>query len=323
MDKSNIEIFRILFFRKKHILLISCISVVLAYIFTMPLFVRPIYKSTAYIYPANLGLYSEESQTEQMLQFLQSNDIRQYLYKKYNLAKHYKIDTLKKTHMFAYDEIYDKKVSISITKYESVEIKVEDYYPDTAKLLVNGIIEAVNWLIEKEHREKYTDDVNNSKIYLDLKTNEVDSAQHILDELSEKYGVVDMHIQLKEAARSYYKDMNGNAKLTEIIANLGRHGVEFVKMSTFLDDQVRNYSWALNDYQKHVSELRFKKSFVAMASKPTYPVVASWPKRTIVMVITGISIFVLACVYFVFIDKAKFVYQQVTSKGTKESSSSN
>ena len=99
--------------------------------------------------------------------------------------------------------------------------------------------------------------------------------------------------------------------------------VEFVKMSTFLDDQVRNYSWALNDYQKHVSELRFKKSFVAMASKPTYPVVASWPKRTIVMVITGISIFVLACVYFVFIDKAKFVYQQVTSKGTKESGSSN
>ena len=322
MDKSNIEIFRVLFLRKKHILLISFISVVLAYVFTMPLFVKPIYKSTAYIYPANLGLYSEESQTEQMLQFLQSNDIRQYLYKKYNLAKHYKIDTTKKTHMFAYDEIYDKKVGISITKYESVEIKVEDYSPDTAKLLVNGVIEAVNWLIEKEHREKYADDVNNAKIYLDYKQHEVDSAQHILDELSSKYGVVDMHIQLKEAARSYYKDMNGNTKLTELIANLGKHGVEFVKISTYLDDQVRGYAWALNDYQKHLSELRYRKSFVAMASKPTYPVIASWPKRTIVMMITGISVFLLACVYFVFVDKAKFVYQQITSKNVKDSESS-
>ncbi|HXU25955.1 MAG TPA: Wzz/FepE/Etk N-terminal domain-containing protein [Bacteroidia bacterium] len=319
MDKSNIEIFRILFFRKKHILLISFISIVLGYIFTMSFFVKPIYKSTAYIYPANLGLYSEESQTEQMLQFLQSNDIRQYLYKKYNLAKHYKIDTLKKTHMFAYDEVYDKKVGISITKYESVEIKVEDYSPDTARLLVNGIIEAVNWLIEKEHREKYADDVKNSKIYLDFKTRDIDSVQHVLDELSSKYGVVDMRIQLKEAARSYYKDMNGSAKLTELIANLGKYGVEFVKMSSYLESQIREYALAVTEYQKHLSELNYKKSFVAMASKPTYPVVASWPKRTLVMTIAGASVFLLACIYFVFIDKAKIVYQQVTSKDINKS----
>ncbi|HKC66634.1 MAG TPA: Wzz/FepE/Etk N-terminal domain-containing protein [Bacteroidia bacterium] len=318
MDKSNIEIFRVLFFRKKHILLISIISVVLAYVFTMPLFIRPIYKSTAFVYPANLGLYSEESQTEQMLQFLQSNDIRQYLYKKYNLAKHYKIDTLKKTHMFTYDEIYDKKVSISITKYESVEIKVEDYSPDTAKLLVHGIIDAVNWLIEKEHREKYVDDVNNAKILVDYTQHEVDSTQRILNELSEKYGVVDMPIQLKEAARSYYKDMNGNAKLTELIANLGKHGVEFVKLSAYIGDQVKNYALAVNEYEKRLSDLHSRKSFVALASKPTYPVVASWPKRTIVMVITGLSIFILACIYFIFIDKAKFVYQQITSESAKK-----
>lgn len=317
MDKSNIEIFRVLFQRKKHIVLVSIVSIVLAYVFTMPLFIKPIYKSTAFIYPANLGLYSEESQTEQILQFLQSNDIRQFLYKKYNLAKHYKIDTLKKTHMFAYDEIYDKKVSISITKYESVEIKVEDYSPDTAKLLVNGIIEAVNWLIEKEHREKYADDVKNSKIYLDIKTRDIDSTQHILDELSSKYGVVDMRIQLKEAARSYYKDMNGNAKLTELIANLGKYGVEFVKMSSYLESQIREYAIAMTEYQKHLSEYRYRKSFVAMASKPTYPVVASWPKRTIVMVITGVSVFLLACIYFAFADRAKFVYQQISAKEVK------
>ena len=319
MDKSNIEIFRVLFSRKKHILLTTFISIVMAYVFTMPFFVKPIYKSTAYIYPANLGLYSEESQTEQILQFLQSNDIRLYLYKKYNLAKHYKIDTTKKTYMFAFDEMYDKKVGISITKYESVEIKVEDYNPDTAKLLVNGIIEAVNYLIEKEHREKYTEDVNNAKTYVNLKQHELDSSQHILDELSTKYGVVDMRIQLKEAARSYYsKDMGGSGKLPDLLTNLGKYGAEFVKMSSYLENQIRDYAMAMTEYQKSLSSLQAKKSFVAMASKPTYPVVASWPKRTIVMMITGISILALACIYFVFIDKAKIAYKQITSENMKE-----
>ena len=319
MDKSNIEIFRVLFSRKKHILLITVISIVMAYVFTMPFFVKPIYKSTAYIYPANLGLYSEESQTEQILQFLQSNDIRLYLYKKFNLAKHYKIDTTKKTHMFAFDEVYDKKVGISITKYESVEIKVEDYNQDTAKLLVSGIIEAVNWLVEKEHREKYAEDVKNAKIYLDLKQHELDSSQHILDELSTKYGVVDMRIQLKEAARSYYsKDMGGSSKLPDLLTNLGKYGVEFVKMNSYLENQIRDYATAMTEYQKSLSALNSKKSFVAMASKPTYPVVASWPKRTAIMMITTISIFVLACIYFVFIDKAKLAYKQITSENTKD-----
>ena len=231
MEKFNIEIFKTLFAHRKPIILVTFISLVVAYVVCMPFFIKPIYKSTAYIFPANVGLYSEESQTEQVMQFIQSNEIRQYLYKKFDLAKHYKIDTTKKTYLFAFDEMYDKKVSVSMTKYESIEIKVEDYSPDTARLMAAGVIEAVNWLIENEHREKYAEDVSNAKIYLNYKQHEMDSSQRILDELSDKYGVVDMRIQLKEVARTYYaKDMNGSAKLSELLANLGKHGVEFVKM---------------------------------------------------------------------------------------------
>jgi capsule polysaccharide export protein KpsE/RkpR len=284
----------------------------------MPLFIRPIYKSTAYVYPANIGLYSEESLTEQLLQFLHSNDVRLYLYKKYNLANHYKIDTLKKTHMFTYDEIYEKRVNISITKYESAEIKVEDYDPDTARLLVNGIFEAVNYIIEKEVKQKYADEVKNAKINVDFAEKEIDSTQHILNELSEKYGIVDMSVQLKEATKAYYKNTNSNGKLNELITNLGKHGVEFAKLTAYLKYQMKNYALVVGKYEKFLTDVNSNRNHVAIASKPTYPVVASWPKRPLVMIITGLSIFVLACVYFIFIDKAKVVYQQVVSKETKE-----
>ena len=318
MEKFNIEIFRTLFSRRKHIILITFSALIVAYVVCMPFFIKPTYKSTAYVFPSNVGLYSEESQTEQVMQFMQSNEIRQYLYKKYNLAKHYKIDTTKKTYMFAFDEMYDKKVSISMTKYESIEIKVEDYNQDTAKLLAGGIIEAVNWLIENEHREKYLDDVKNAKIYFDLKCRQLDSTQTILNELSEKYGVLDMPIQLKEAARSYYgKEANGT-KLADLMASLGKHGVEFVKMSAYLEEQMKDYVTAQSDYQKTLGSLRSKKSFTAMASKPTYPVVASWPKRSMIMMVTGLSAFVLSCIYFVFIGKIKLAYTQINTKNTKE-----
>ena len=313
MEKFNIEIFKTLFSHRKPIIIVTFLSLIVAYVVCMPFFIKPVYKSTAYVYPANIGLYSEESLTEQLLQFAQSNEVRQYLFKKYNLAQHYKIDTTKKIYPFFYDEIYDKKISVSMTKYESVEIRVEDYSPDTATLLANGVIEAVNSIIEKEHRQKYLEVVRNAKTYLDLKQAELDSTQNVLNELSEKYGVVDMPIQLKEAARSYYsKDANG-AKLTDLMASLGKHGVEFVKMSTYLEEQMKDYVEAVTDYKKSVNALKSKKTFTAMASKPTYPVVACWPKRSMIMIVTGISIFVLACIYFVFIEKLKAAYRQVSS----------
>ena len=317
MEKFNIEIFKTLFSHRKPIVFVTFLSLVVAYVVCMPFFIQPIYKSTAYIFPSNVGLYSEESQTEQVMQFIQSNEIRQYLYKKYSLAKHYKIDTTKKTYMFAFDEMYDKKVSISMTKYESIEIKVEDYSPDTAKLLAGGIIEAVNLLIGNEHREKYLDDVKNSKIYFDLKSRQLDSTQTVLNELSEKYGVLDMPIQLKEAARSYYSKEANGTKLADLMASLGKHGVEFVKMSAYLEEQMKDYVTAETDYQKNLGSLRSTKSFTAMASRPTQPVVACWPKRNMIMMVTAASIFILACLYFIFIERLKNAYLKISSKSTK------
>src|ERR1700748_3141132 len=103
MEKLNIEIFKTLFSHRKPIILVTFLSLIVAYVVCMPFFIRPVYKSIAYVYPTNIGLYSEESLSEQLLQFAQSNEVRQYLFKKYNLAKHYKIDTTKKIYPFFYD----------------------------------------------------------------------------------------------------------------------------------------------------------------------------------------------------------------------------
>ena len=62
--------------RKFHFILVGVIAIVLSGIFSGSTFIKPKFKSTARIYPSNLSELSEESNTEQMLEILNSNDIK-------------------------------------------------------------------------------------------------------------------------------------------------------------------------------------------------------------------------------------------------------
>lgn len=315
MLNQNVTILRKLYKKRKHILLMTLGALVIAYGFCF--FVQPMYRSTAFVYPANLAVYGEESQTEQLLQFFQSNEVRQYVWRKLKLASHYHIDTTSKIYPFVYDETYDKKISITQTKYESIEIKVEDYSPDTARLIAASVIEAVNWLIEKEHREKYLETIKNSKIYLDYKKHEVDSAQKLLTELSEKYGLMNISVQLREAAKNQYKLWTSggkNQELSELVENMKKFGVEQGKLAVYFDDQVRGWAWANNDYQKRMAEYNHHITFTSLASQPTRPVVAAWPKKSLIMGVTAFAIFTLSCLYFIFVDRLRLIHEQITSE---------
>jgi len=94
---------------KKHLTIIGIVAVLLSAIFSGPTFITPLYKSNVILYPTasnsiskvllseNMGNskdileFGEEEQTEQMLQVLNSNKIRDRVVIKYNLLDHYEI----------------------------------------------------------------------------------------------------------------------------------------------------------------------------------------------------------------------------------------
>ena len=59
----------------KLFLIVGVIATVLAVVFSGPSFMKPRFKSVAVVYPLNINLYSEESQTEQMLQMFEASAI--------------------------------------------------------------------------------------------------------------------------------------------------------------------------------------------------------------------------------------------------------
>ncbi|MCX6290290.1 MAG: hypothetical protein NT126_00830 [Bacteroidetes bacterium] len=74
---NSAEIIKSVIRWKWHLLTVAFISLAASVIFSGPSFIKPKFKSFAILYPSNLVTYSTESSTEQMLQLLQSSDVRE------------------------------------------------------------------------------------------------------------------------------------------------------------------------------------------------------------------------------------------------------
>ena len=129
------------------------------------------YKSTVVLYPANstsvsqtlatdmnnqkgLLQFGENEEVEQLMQVLQSNDIRNRIIEKYNLVEHY---GLKPDTKYLYTKLYNKyneNVKISRTEYTSVIIEVLDESPDTAAMIANDISYLLDTVYARMQRER-------------------------------------------------------------------------------------------------------------------------------------------------------------------------
>ncbi|NQU87350.1 MAG: hypothetical protein HQ541_16475, partial [Mariniphaga sp.] len=74
---NNQRILDIIWKRKFHFIAIGIIAILLSAVFSSPTFIAPKYKSSARIYPTNnIFTFSDESETEQMLEIVNSADIK-------------------------------------------------------------------------------------------------------------------------------------------------------------------------------------------------------------------------------------------------------
>ena len=119
------------------LLIVSIVAAIASSI--VALSITPLYKSTVIIFPAktstvsfseqrnvkdNTGDFGEEEQAEQLLQILQSSKIRNRIIQKYNLMKHYDIDTSAQYKFTLLAEEYEGKISFERTRYGSIKIEV-------------------------------------------------------------------------------------------------------------------------------------------------------------------------------------------------------
>lgn len=279
---------------KIQFIVITVFAILASALFSSAWFIKPRYKSSATVYPANVIPFSEESTTEQILQIFQSNEIRDAVMAKFDLAKHYGIDTAQKEGHAALIGMWKTFVSISKTQYESVDIEVTDTDPQLACDMVNEIVFQLNNKISLLHKQKSHEVKDVLEKQLSLKTTELDSLDKGLQELRVKYHILDYNIQAKEVTKSYLKAVNDGktAHIQDVDAlmrNLEEKGGEYYRMKVRYDGLLGEYNETHNAYDNVLKELNKKFTYTYIISSPTPSDKKSYPIRWLIVLISVVS----------------------------------
>lgn len=302
---NNLSLVQLIFKWKWHIIIITVIAAICGAIFSSATFITPLYKSEAVAYPANISPYSDESETEQMLQIINSQSIADSIIEKYDLWTDYGIDRnyqFAKTYMMLE---YHDKIRISKTPYEAVSITVLDQNPQVACDIARDILHFYDQKVAKLHRDKVQEVVNMYAQQLKLKQQDIDQLKQQLADLGTNYGMANYVGQSREITRGY---LNGSSKATELMRNLEQYGPEAIDLENKIIAEATTYVDVKLDYEQ---QLRFFHSELTYSNIVTEPYPAdkkAYPVRWIVVALCGLGAFLLTIlVLFIIENRKKFV----------------
>jgi hypothetical protein len=305
------NIIKLLIKWKYHLLAIVSLAIVLAVIFSSSTFITPLFKSFAIVYPSNVSPYSDESETEQMMQILQSRDIRDSIIKKFDLAGHYGIDPNYKFFMSTLLWEYGKKVKITKTPYEAITIEVWDKNPKIACDIVNEIMFQYNYKVRGLHKEKFGEVVNNYRTVIDLKKVELDSLAQLAKELGVNYGLMDFPNQTREVMRAYLSGGGSSSKSNEIQRlkkNLEEKGGEREVLSNLMLAETKDYSNLKLDFDRAVLNYNRNFTYVNVLNKPFPADKKSYPVRWIIVAMAAIGTLIITIIVIGIIERRRMSF---------------
>ena len=302
---NNYSLIQLVFKWKWHILIITMLAAVCGAIFSSPFFITPLFKSEAIAYPANISPYSDESETEQMLQVINSQSIADSIIEKYDLWTDYKIERdnpFAKTFMM---NEYRDKIKITKTPYEAISIVVNDKDPVMACNIAKDILNFYDQKVAKLHRDKVGEVVAMYEMQLNRKQRDIDSLKKQLTDLGTQYGIANYSGQLREITRGY---INGSAKANELKRNIEMYGPQAVDLETKIVAEGNTYVSVKVDYEQ---ELRFYHANLTYSNIITEPYPAdkkSFPVRWVIVALSALGAFLVTILtLFVIENRKRFI----------------
>ena len=301
---NNLSLMQLIFKWKWHLLIITVVAAICGAIFSSATFVTPLYKSEAVAYPANISPYSDESETEQMLQIINSQSIADSIIEKYNLWADYGIDrNYKYAKTYMMNEYHDK-IRISKTPYEAVSITVRDKDPQVACDIAKDVLHFYDLKVAKLHRDKAKEVVDMYAHQLELKQKDIDAMKGRLSELGSTYGLANYEQQSKEVTKGY---INGSAKAAEMKRNLEQYGPESIDLENKIIAEATAYVDVKLDYEQQLRIYNADLTFSNIITEPYPADKKSYPVRWVVVTLSALGALLLSIlVLFVIENRKKF-----------------
>ena len=298
--------------RKVHLVIIGFSAILLAAFFSSPTFIKPKFKSTARIYPTNLWTLSDESESEQMLEIVNSQDIKLRMFDAFNLPEVYRIPR-KDPHFLTYMlDRYNTNVGAYKTEYETVEIKVLDQDPKRASDMCDSIIHFYNLKVREMHRIKNLEMVQMTTTGLEKKYKELDTLLIQLDAMREKYGILDYNTQAGEVTRGYMEALatgrgstSDAQKIKNLYDNLSSKGAETHWLETRYNFLVKVIDSLTVQHEVHLNEANKVITYCHVVQHPLPADKKSYPVRWLIVLFSTLSAVFLASLVFLVLDYRK------------------
>ena len=317
---------------RKPLLIILAAAAVLAVIFSSRYFITPLYKSTTIIYPTSSNSISkvlisttyqsekdimnfgEDEQTEQMLQVLNSNRVRDKVISRFNLMEHYDIKPDSKYPYTRLNKLYDSRIKFRRTEYNAVRITVLDSDAALSARIANEIAEIFDSTMNQMQKEVAIKAFRIVEDEYNTLWNEMHQLEDSLNTLRQ-LGVFDYESQVEmlsqqlavELGKGNTKGINNIQKQLDILAEYG--GASYAINERLDNDRLQlslvkaKYEEAKVDATEFIPH-KFVVTSAFQAERKTYPV------RWIIVVVTVLSTFLLLIFCIVAYDRAKGFFRQ-------------
>jgi len=300
---------------KNHLIVVGIIAVISSAFFSSSIFIKPKFKSTARIYPSkNIYVFSDESESEQLLEIISAQDIKLRLIDAFDLSSVYKISKNEPQYLTYMMSEFNDNVSFKKTEYETVEISVLDTDPKRAAAMCDSIISFLDAKILTMHRIKYVEAANVAKKEIDLITHQMDSVRAKMDFMRKEYKILDYGLQTKEITKGMVdilvKQKENSAegrRIEKWMKDLAENGGEFdylnkqqIMMTTQLEALKKIYDEAVSGSKKKIIYGQKVQSPIPADKK-------SYPLRSLIVFFSTFAALFVAILLILFLENKKTV----------------
>ena len=307
------------------VLIILIAAALLAVFFSSSLFITPLYKSTAILYPTSSNSISkvlisttyqsnkdilefgESEQTEQMLQVLNSNRIRDKVIERYHLMDHYGISPNSRYPYTKLNRLYDSRIKFRRTEYNAVRITVLDSDPELAAQMANDIAELFDSTMnamQKEVAVKAFTLVEAEYNSLCAEMAKLEDSLNVLRGL----GVLDYESQVEMLSQQLAVELGRNntqgvKNIQDRLDILAQYGGAYYAINERLDNDRLQLSLMKTKYEEakvDATEDIPHKFVVTSAFKAEHK---SYPIRWIIVTITVLATLLLLILILVMLDR--------------------
>lgn len=244
--------------------------------------------------------FGDKDVAEQMLQLLNSEQIKSTIISKYDLWKHYDIPQNEPGSRAIMGETYDENISARLTKYTSVSVQVLDHSPDTAALIANDVVAYLDTVSARLRNDLAAKAYNYAVDGYNSLMKEKDGIEAGLNELRDR-GVYDYTTQLEGLNEQYATAINeGRSRQAEILRvqmqELSQYGVQFISLERALENIIDREDRFKKNIERFGIDMNSKISASQIVNSANTPDKKAYPVRWLICVMSVLSAFVFTVI---------------------------